>query len=288
MPEDPIRIEPLTTTAQFLDCEALQREIWGMEETDVVPLHLLTTMQRNGGLVLGAFEKERMVGFLMGFLGIDPADAGRLKHCSHMMGIARAWRGQGIGYRLKLAQREHALAQGLNLVTWTYDPLESANAALNIGKLGAVARSYIREVYGELRDELNAGLPTDRLLVEWEIAADRVAKRLAPQGGLLSPQDLPADSAQPVNPGAKMISGMLHPPEGWIAPEDDLAAVEIPAAFQAIKERDPDLAMRWRLHTRALFEHCFAAGFEVRGFVSERTADERRSHYVLYRRESDL
>jgi predicted GNAT superfamily acetyltransferase len=203
-----------------------------------------------------------------------------------MMGVAEAWRGRSIGEQLKRAQRDHALAQGLDLVTWTFDPLESANAALNIGKLGAVVRTYLREVYGELRDELNAGLPTDRFLVEWEIASDRVAARLDPQGTSVSPADLLARSTQQLNEGTTIVSGMLHPPVRWTPPGDEFVSIEIPAEFQTIKARDPDLASRWRMETRPLFEHCFAAGFEVREFVSQRAAEGRRSHYILCRGEA--
>ncbi|MDQ5850812.1 MAG: hypothetical protein M3380_01845, partial [Chloroflexota bacterium] len=156
--------------------EALQREIWQMPgDREVVPLHLLVTAQKNGGLLLGAFSGEELAGFLFGFLG-RTAD-GRWKHCSHMLGVLAPYRGRGIGETLKAHQRAFVMEQGLDLITWTYDPLESVNAFLNIGKLGAICRTYLRNVYGDLRDELNRGLPTDRFQVDWWLRSARVASR---------------------------------------------------------------------------------------------------------------
>jgi predicted GNAT superfamily acetyltransferase len=121
--------------------------------------------------VLGAFEGECLVAFIFGFLGTDEAAPGRpalarLKHCSHQLGVLPDYQNQGIGYRLKLAQRDFVLKQGVRLVTWTYDPLESRNARLNIAKFGAVRRTCLREPYGVMTGALNAGVPADRLQVD--------------------------------------------------------------------------------------------------------------------------
>src|SRR3970282_1162763 len=102
-----------------------------------------------------------------------------LKHCSHMLAVLPEYRDQKIGYRLKLAQREAVHEQAVRLITWTYDPLESRNANLNINRLGGIVRTYKRNHYGEMQDGLNAGLPSDRLLVEWWITSNRVKQRLS-------------------------------------------------------------------------------------------------------------
>ena len=118
-----MRIEKLTTIEHFHECESLQERVWDLEQTDIVPLHLLITIAKSGGLVLGAFDGAgRMVGFLLGFLGARDGDVSCPKHCSHMMGVLAECRGRGVGYRLKLAQRDHALSQGLDLATWTDPP----------------------------------------------------------------------------------------------------------------------------------------------------------------------
>lgn len=162
-----IVIRPLVTHGEIHAVEQLQRDAWGEPDIDVVPLHMLLTPPRHGGLLLGAFDGDRLVGFVFGFLGLT-AD-GRLKHCSHMAGVHPDYRDQGVGYALKLAQREHVLAQGLDLVTWTFDPLETRNAQLNFHKLGAICNTYIRNLYGAMRAAINAGPPSDRFEVEWWI-----------------------------------------------------------------------------------------------------------------------
>ena len=141
-----ISIRALKEAAEFHQCEELQRRVWGMEDISVVPLHLLLTIQKNGGLVLGAFDDQgTMVGFVFGFLGMT--DQGQVKHCSHMAGVLPGYQGRQIGYRLKLAQRAHVLAQGLALATWTYDPLEGSNASLNIGKLGQIETCLVPSLF---------------------------------------------------------------------------------------------------------------------------------------------
>ncbi len=268
-------IRPLESMAEFRACEALQRRVWLLsDDLEVVPLHLLLTVHRNGGLVLGAFEGEELVGFLFGFpaYGHD----GRPKHCSHMMGVDPGCQGAGIGYRLKLAQREFVLARGLDLVTWTYDPLESRNAYLNIHKLGGVCQTYIRDYYGPLDDGLNLGLPTDRFQVDWWIAGNRVAQHLSGQGG-----ERPANSAPIVNATGYTSGGLLTP--GPLTLDADLPAlqVETPADYQAIKAADPGLALDWRLAMRQVFETYLAAGYTVVDFFTRQTGRDRCSFYIL-------
>ena len=224
-----IAIRPLTTHDEVLAVEQLQRDAWGVPDVDVVPLHMLITPPRHGGLLLGAFDGDRLAGFVFGFLGLTAN--GRLKHCSHMAGVHPDYRDHGIGYSLKLAQREHVLAQGLDLVTWTFDPLETRNAWLNFHRLGVICCTYIRNLYGAMRGAINAGLPSDRFEVEWWIRSERVLERV--QSG----RDTTA------------------------AGTADRILVAIPPSFQAIKTTDMDLALRWRLETRQRFEDAFAQGY---------------------------
>ncbi len=284
MQEDGVSIERLTTIRQFHQCEELQRQVWGLGDTDVIPLHLLLTAQKSGGLVLGAFDKEeKMIGCLFGFLGARDATARQIKHCSHMMGVLEEWRGRGVGYQLKLAQREHALAQGLELVTWTYDPLESLNAALNIGKLGVVCRTYFRDFYGEMEDGLNLGLSSDRFQVDWWVVSRRVTLRLAGQGYRPSLYAVLESGAQLLNPATASPDGLVRPTSTPLEPTADTVLVEIPAHLQTIKVADMELARQWRAQSRALFEPCFSAGYTVTEFISQVREDLRRSYYVLQR-----
>jgi predicted GNAT superfamily acetyltransferase len=266
-----IKIRLIETHQEYRAVEQLQREVWGLEEVEIVPDHLLLTAQKNGGLVLGAFatpvveEGEQLVGFVFGFAGLSPD--GQVKHCSHMAGVAPAYQNQNLGYRLKLAQREHVLAQGLDLITWTFDPLESRNAFLNFHKLGATCRTYLRDFYGNMRDALNVALPTDRFQVEWHIASHHVQERLeSDQPGLLLSELQQA--------GVPLLSFPLteaatRPVQGRLPIEGKRLLIQIPASFQAMKSVDMALALDWRLHTRAGLEAAFRQGYVVTDLLFE-------------------
>ena len=200
-------IRPVREVHELRALEALQRDVWGFDEIEIVPLHVLMTAARHGGVVLGAFRRDDVVGFSFGFRGIDADGAYVL--CSHLLAVAPRARGRGLGLALKWAQRDAALAAGLDRIVWTFDPLEHGNARLNLNRLGGVSDRYVVDLYGELRDELNAGLPTDRIEIVWELASPRVTARAegrsshrhdpgpvlnpdGPAGGLASQSGAPA------------------------------------------------------------------------------------------------
>ncbi|MHB8748353.1 MAG: hypothetical protein ACYDBJ_04100, partial [Aggregatilineales bacterium] len=173
LPPD-VTIRTLQTQADYHRAEEAQRTMWGMRDNlEVVPLHVLITAQKNDGLVAGAFDtNDRMIGFLFGFIG--RTKTGRFKHCSHLMGIDPGLRRSGLGEAMKRFQYEYVRAQEIELITWTFDPLEGVNASLNIRKLRTVARTYYQNLYGNMDDGHNAGLPSDRFEVEWWIGHPRV------------------------------------------------------------------------------------------------------------------
>jgi len=277
-----ISIRALKDAAEFHQCEELQRRVWGMEDISVVPLHLLFTAQKNGGLVLGAFDEQRtMVGFVFGFLGMT--DRGQVKHCSHMAGVLPEYQGQQIGYRLKLAQREHVLAQGLDLATWTYDPLEGTNASLNIGKLGVICRTYLPDIYGDTGIQLHLGLPTDRFEVEWWVRSRRVEERLEARHGKLTLDKALDMGAERANRTEFDGRGLLRSEMGERASGAEAVLVEIPVDFQVIKSADMGLAREWRAQTREMFENCFGAGYVATEFISEVQEGQRRNFYLLQR-----
>ncbi|HJW84459.1 MAG TPA: hypothetical protein VJ754_09150 [Anaerolineae bacterium] len=292
---DAFTIRPIKTLEECRQVEDLQRRAWDIDEVDVAPVHVLLTVAKNGGVLLGAFapagEREQMVGFVFGFLGTREGHYGpeapaavKLKHCSHMMGVLPDWQSRGVGYALKLAQREAARAQALRLITWTYDPLESRNANLNIAKLGAVCNTYLTNLYGELRDGLNRGLPTDRFQVDWWIASKRVQTRLSRQRPPLT-RDLYQQAGTPLlNEAEFAASGLPAPPDSIRPLNGDRALVEFPALFQDVKRIDPALALAWRMHTRAIFETAFASGFTIIDMLYDR-GPLPRSFYVLTRTE---
>ncbi len=304
LPKGEVEIRFLTTPEDMRQVEEVQRVVWPGSETDVVPMHLLITIAHNGGVALGAFPLDEagrpgpMVGFVYGFPGLYEVDGTwRVKHCSHQMGIVPEWRNQGLSYWLKRAQWQAVRHQGLDLITWTYDPLLSRNAYLNIHKLGGVCRTYLREVYGEMRDGLNVGLPSDRFQVELWVHSPRVTTRLStePRKRL--------DLAHFLAAGARIVNSTRLRADGWPEPPDQdpetsdllptdpnqapILLVEIPPDFLALKAADRDLALRWRLHTRAWFEALFARDYLVTDFVYL-PGTHPRSFYVLSYGESTL
>jgi len=279
--------------ADMAQIEGLQREVWPGSETDVVPLHLLLTVAQNGGVVLVASEGERIVGFVMGFLGTDEASPNRvamarLKHCSHMLGVHPDFRDQGVGLELKRAQLLAVIEQGIRLVTWTYDPLMSVNAHLNIHRLGAVSRTYKREVYGPMRDELNQGIHSDRLQVDWWVTSNRVESRLQGSRPLLDLAHYLSTGAQRLNSAGLGEDGLARPGDGAETPTTNLALVEIPPDFQQLKRADLGLAAEWRALTRSIFETAFQNGYVVTDFLHLKGEKFPRSYYVLSLGEATL
>lgn len=291
-------IHLIETPEEMRLVEELQRDVWPGSETDVVPLHMLITAVHNGGLVLGAFIEERMIGFVFGFPGLEVTpDGPRLKHCSHMMGIHPDHRDGGIGFALKRAQWQMVRHQGLDHVTWTYDPLLSRNAYLNIAKLGAVCTTYHQSEYGEMRDGLNAGLPSDRFQLDWWINTRRVESRLGrrsrptlklthvarsglrPFYSLLSSTD---------SPSTQHRTSLPHPPEHVPLFEDRLLIAEIPGDFLALKSQDFGLARDWRFFSRELFETAFAKNYIITDFIFDKNEGNARGLYVLTHGESTL
>ncbi|HET9913046.1 MAG TPA: GNAT family N-acetyltransferase [Anaerolineales bacterium] len=268
--------------------EDLQRTVWPGSETEIVPAHLLITAVHNGGLVVGAFVDDQLVGFVFGFPGIEfTPDGPRPKHCSHMLGIRPDQRDSGIGFALKRAQWQMVRHQGLDHITWTYDPLLSRNAYLNIAKLGAVCNTYRRSEYGNLRDGLNAGLPSDRFQVDWWVHTRRVERRLGKRPRRpLKLENFSKAALQPLYspPASHSADNWLRPPEHFAPLNGKLALAEIPSDFPALKNADFALARDWRFFSRELFESAFAEGYIVTDFVYEQS----RSFYVLAHGESTL
>src|SRR5512138_809521 len=286
MPSPVIKL--LESPEEMNAVEELQRAVWPGSETDVVPAHMLITAVHNGGIVAGAFVNDQLVGFVFGFPGIEfTPDGPRPKHCSHMMGIHPGHRDSGIGFMLKRAQWQMVRHQGLDHITWTYDPLLSRNAYLNIAKLGAVCDTYRRSEYGDLRDGLNVGLPSDRFQVDWWIHTRRVERRLGKRPRRpLKLENFSKAALQPLySPhAAHPADSWLRPPEHFSPLSGKLALAEIPSDFLALKEADFGLARDWRFFTRELFESAFAEGYIVTDFIYE----QERSFYVLAHGESTL
>ena len=170
VPEN-IIIRTLATLDEFQHCCELQKTVWGDTDRELVPLHIFIVAEKTGGQIFGAYDNDRLVGYLLAFAG---AHAGQLYLHSHMTGVHPDYQNCGIGRKLKLAQRAEAMGRGINLIEWTFDPLKLRNAYFNLVRLGAIVRNYLPDVYGKTASHLDQGMPTDRLLAEWHLDSPRV------------------------------------------------------------------------------------------------------------------
>jgi predicted GNAT superfamily acetyltransferase len=276
-------IRMLETPQEMEAVVELQRLVWPGDELEILPVHMLQAAVHNGGLVIGAYSRDRLVGFVFGFPGFETTPQGlRLIHASHLAGVHPEFRDAGLGFRLKRAQWQLARRQGVERITWTYDPLQSRNANLNITKLGAVCNTYIPNYYGQMGDALNAGVPSDRFQVDWWVNSHRVRRRLGvnPPGKLDLAHYLGA-STPFVNRTSLNAAGFALPQASDATPADaPLLLLEIPADVQAIRAVDLELAIAWSQHVRDLFLELFDQGYLVTDFV-HLSGPSPRSFYVL-------
>jgi predicted GNAT superfamily acetyltransferase len=278
---------------EMQQAEELQRLVWD-DTTTVIYTHMLLSLARNGGVVHGAFDGDQLIGLLISFLGLESLEAERpamanLKLVSQRMAVRPEYRDSGIGHDLKLAQRQFAIRQGIRLVTWTYDPLISRNAHLNIRKLGAIVREYLRDYYGTDTGPLSTLGSSDRLFVEWWVTNNRVEQRVDHKRPGLTLDQYLSGGISILNPAEPALRGYLRPAERWLRPSGSLALVEIPDNIYDIRDDDPDLAIAWRLHVRDVFEGLLGPGNYVitdlvRGIHEEHT----RTFYALSRGDAVL
>ncbi|MEM1619268.1 MAG: hypothetical protein QXU52_00725 [Fervidicoccaceae archaeon] len=278
-----LEVRRLRDPSEYRKIVDVMMEVWGMKDSRaVVAHHLLIAADRRGGLVLGAFDRD--TGELLGFCFGIPAltGNGKLYHYSHMTGVVPRCRYKGVGYALKLEQRRLVLEQGLDLIAWTYDPLQAPNAKFNIAKLGAVVRKFYVNYYGELIDSINYGMPTDRFEAEWWIKSKRVELRL-------SRSQRPPDLERILQMGAEVVTrtrevGGLRLLESFEKRASaETVLVEIPRAIEPLRGAG-DALSAWRLGLRELFEEYInGSNYVVVDFVCHE--ESGRCFYVLWRRD---
>jgi predicted GNAT superfamily acetyltransferase len=270
-------IRSLTSFEECRQVAELEQEVWAYTDSeDIVPPAVLIVSIKRGGILLGAFDDS---GSMRGFVYSMPAvkDAA-VTQWSHMLAVAPALRGGGLGLRLKLAQREQAIRMGIDLIEWTFDPLQAMNAHLNFARLGVVVEEYDENLYGESSSALHRGTPTDRFVAEWRLTAPHVERRISmPASPLI--RDSSVMSAVLLNPSNE-AGDWLEPSAPQLDVEGDRRLlVEIPTGFTEMQLERPDLALEWRLHTRSIFQAYFARGYRVVDFFLSREA--RRGQYLL-------
>jgi predicted GNAT superfamily acetyltransferase len=274
-----IGIRDIESIEEMGAVEELQREVWRCADVDVVPRMMLHPACEVGGVLVGAFDGARLVGFAFGFVGLERS---RVVLHSHMLAVKPEYRGRDLGFRLKLAQRERALRKGITRMTWTFDPLQSRNAHLNFAKLGVTSDDYRVNYYGDVSTSpLHAGAGTDRLWVTWQLDSPRVARRITSAHDeherateLEAAQTLVGVGADGEPSTARLAKG-AHGGRG------SLAAIEIPQDISEMLRRDTALARRWREATRAAFNVGLSAGYVVADFFRVERGDETCGAYLL-------
>ncbi|HLK19789.1 MAG TPA: GNAT family N-acetyltransferase [Bryobacteraceae bacterium] len=243
-----IEIRGLTTHSEFQDAVRLQQQIWGFEEIELLPLRLFVVALKVGGQVFGAFDGQRMIGFCLAIPGLKAGGKSYLH--SHMLGVLPEYRDAKVGKRLKLAQREEALSRGIELIEWTFDPLEIKNAFFNMERLGAIVRRYVYNQYGTTTSHLHGGLPTDRCIAEWWIGSPRVETIVAGRVFERSPVE---------------------------------ARIAIPNEIAALRKDDPKRAREIQRQASEKFQAAFERGLAVIGFEKS----EEAGTYLLGKWESN-
>ena len=273
-------IRDLDSFEDLKQVEAVEREVWGLEDIDVFPTTLAVATLAGGCIWIGAFDGKKMAGFAFGFPALDHE---RLSIHSHMLAVREPYRDLDLGYKLKLAQRERTLAmriQGLRLdeITWTFDPLQSKNAHLNLAKLGVVSESYRPDFYGPETSSVLHRNSTDRLWVRWPLASKRVRGRIQGQ----------SNRAELIETLARLQPLVRFNGDGKPAVSDLSAAlqrqriaIEIPSDIGAVEARDPELARRWREATRWAFTESLQAGFFVAEFCRTVRGAQGPGAYLL-------
>jgi predicted GNAT superfamily acetyltransferase len=270
-----MRLRDLDTIEDFDAVVRLQHEVWGEDYDDIVPRSVLVVAARTGGILIGAEgESGRLVGCVFSMPGVRH---GRVLQWSHLLGVAPQARGGALGLRLKLAQRERALARAIDLIEWTYDPLLAGNARLNVHRLGCVAEAYLDDAYGTSTSPLHRSVPTDRFIASWHIASPHVARRV--EAGAIVARDASVGQAPQVL--RTRDEGRFRAPHGEpdLSHDDARLRVEIPADFATMLAEAPDLALAWRHAARRVFHTYFARGYRVVDVDADRGAT--RPSYLL-------
>jgi predicted GNAT superfamily acetyltransferase len=273
---DRLTIRDVEGFAEMKACEELQREVWGFDDLEVVSSHHLLAAREVGGVLVGAFDGESLVGFAYGFVGLA---GGELEIHSHMLAVKPAYRNDNLGYRLKLAQRERALASGIAKMTWTFDPLQSLNAHFNFNKLGVVSDRYLVNFYGEATSSfLHQGIGTDRLWVSWLLDSARVKRRLGgrAEGEGVRPELEKALPLVSVGADGSPQSGG----QGRTGGEEYLS-IEIPGDIAGLQREQPNAAVEWREATRRAFTEALGSGYRVEEFYRRSRSRRPSGVYLL-------
>lgn len=268
--ETSIEIRSIATIAEMREVEELQKEVWGIPDIEVVPISQMAAAINAGGCLLGAFDNGKLIGFAYGFVSYEK---GQMAHHSHMLAVKPEYRNYKLGEKLKRAQREFVLQQGISLMSWTFDPLQSLNAYFNFNKLGVVSDQYFVNFYGDDAPSFLHQTGTDRLWVTWDLTKNHIDKT-----------NFNKDFEQ-ITPlvkiGADEFPLISDLDEGL---KTDHALIEIPANINDLVKRNGDSAKKWRESTRRAFIKAINTGFFVENFCRINREYRQIGTYLLSRR----
>jgi len=274
-----IGIRDLKSIDDLSQLKAVEKEVWGMADEDALPLTVVIALRAAGNIFVGAFDKEKLVGFAFGFLG---REHGQTTIHSHMLAVLDAYRHLDLGSRLKQAQRERAMALGVHEMTWTYDPLQSRNAHFNFSKLGVVSDTYKVDFYGPETSSMLHRNGTDRLWVRWILNSRRVRDRLARKS-----TNAPAETLDAMRLLAPLVRFDPSGKPGRADLAESLArqrvSIEIPGDILEVERTDMGLAREWRDATRWAFREAVKAGFFVAEFCRSIRGQQGPGAYLLQR-----
>jgi predicted GNAT superfamily acetyltransferase len=272
--ESTIVIRDVDGASEIRAVEALQKEVWGCVDLDVVPFTLLVAGKEVGATLIGAYDDRSLVGFVYGFTGYENR---HVTHHSHMLAVKPAYRNHQLGYKLKLAQREQVLSQGIERITWTFDPLQSLNAHLNFRRLGVVSDTYKTNFYGEATSSFLHQIGTDRLWVTWLLDSQRVRERL--QIAERTQSYLGGDNAPAIVRNSPGDVPLLNKSSEVLAGEH--LSIEIPLDINKLQHGHPKLAIEWREATRWAFKTALDAGYLIEDFYRVNRDDYSVGVYLL-------
>jgi len=271
-----VEYRELVAFNDFLPVEDIQRDAWGMPETEIVPKRLMYATVCSGGVAIGAFIDKQMVGYCWGWVGKKNEN---VFIYSHHNAVRKAFQNRGIGYTLKLKQREWAIKHGFKQMNWTFDPLLSRNSYLNLHKLGAICNTYYINHWGEMHDDLNIGQQTDRFYAEWKLQSKHVAERLSNVFPTYDEQLWLNKSQQTIITALR--DGILIPEKLNLNLDASTLFVEIPNNYLELSKKDFDWANNWRLKTREVFLNYFERGYTVTDFIVGKTHRPLKCYHVL-------
>jgi predicted GNAT superfamily acetyltransferase len=268
-------IRDITALGDLRQVEELEKAVWALSDQDVMPLTFIIASKEAGNIWLGAFDGDRLVGFAFAFLGRED---GRTMIHSHMLAVREPYQDLDLGYKLKLVQRDRALAMGIRQMTWTFDPLQSKNAHLNFAKLAVVSRTYKTDFYGPQTSSVLHRNSTDRLWVEWRLNSRHVQKRLQGNDGRAEVLEV-LSHLQPL----VRFDGSGEPARTDLSAglARQRIAIEIPSDINSVERKDPDLAKKWREATRWAFTESLKAGFFVAEFCRSLRGKQGPGAYLL-------